>query len=378
MSRRKSISYLYIFCAFLLACEDPFDVPSANSNVGILVVEGRIGDEETLIQLSRTANLDSFSIKPEVNAVVQIENELGNVVGQLNEVEAGTYFLEMDLTINGKYRISIQTNNQEVYHSDYRTLLLTPPISDLVVKVDTLAGTLEILLSTRDVDNNTRYYLWDYSETHQYRARYTSRLDFDGEKLFRRSDENQITWCWKTEHSTDILSQSTIQFEEDLISNKRIIRYVLRQTEKFVIAYSILVNQYAVSADEYEFWTLLEKNSESLGTLFDPQPSQISSNLQCTSDPSKSVIGFIGSSTRSQKRVFVDGRDLVRNPSKKVFCNQFTISLSQPDEIIRILSKDNFIPTVYVPETNSVAYTTKFCADCREQGGTNVKPSFWF
>lgn len=380
MSIRKSIPYLCIFSMFLLGCEDPFRVPSAPSNQEILVVEGRIGNEETLIKLSRTTNLDSFKINPEVNAIVQIENELGNVVGQLNEIEAGQYFSDLDLTVNENYRIRIETNNQEIYQSDYSTLVLTPPISDLKIKVDTASSGIEVLLSTEDPNNNTRYYLWDYSETYEYVTKFTSVLEFDGEKVVPRSRDEQIRVCWKTDNSTDILVQSSVQFEKDVVRDRLIVGYDLAETKKFIIGYSILVNQYALSEEEYEFWSLLENNSESFGTLFDPQPSQLSTNIRCISDPEKQVIGFVGSSSKAEKRIYVLGRDLPRSSQNtKLFCTEKTIPLSEQDEIIRILSLGNFIPVDYVAgEIEALSYATKFCADCRVQGGTNVKPSFWF
>lgn len=388
MPIQKNISYLCIFCAFLLGCVDPFEVPSSTSDEGILVVEGRIGDEETLIRLSRTANLDSFSINPEGNAIVQIENELGGVIGQLNEVETGSYFLAIDLPANENYRIRIETTNQEVYESNFENLATTPPISDLSLKVDSV-GQLEVLLSTEDPTNNTRYYLWDYTETYEYSSPFTSLLQYDGAEVVPRdrNSDDQIGICWTTEFSSDILVQSSVQFEQDIVSDRPIVSYELSETPKFLRAYSILVNQYTLTADEFEFWSLLEKNTESLGTLFDPQPSQLRTNLQCISDPQKSVIGYIGASSRTQMRFFVRNEDIpkaFRNREVlQLFCEVGVVSLGQFSEVSRLFSEGEYVPIELLPNDTDipdVSYTTKFCADCREQQGqgTNIRPSFWF
>lgn len=354
---------------------DPFEVPSNVSNQAILVVEGRIGNEETRIQLSRTANLEAFTIRPELNAIVRIENEQGNVVGQLSEVGAGGYFLDIDLTVNEKYRMRIETGNREVYLSNYSTLVSTPPIADLDVKFDTAGLNLEILLSTEDPSNNTRYYLWDYTETYEYNSRFRSVLEFEGGQIIPRRDENDIHVCWETDNSSGILVQSSIQFEKDIISKKRIVSYSLNETDKFKRAYSILVNQYALSREEFEFWSLLEKNTESLGTLFDPQPSQISTNLACISDPQKRVIGYVGSSSTTQKRIFISGKDLPRNPELVVsFCRLLSVPESGAS---RIFANQNNVPVSW-NDFGGVLYSTKYCTDCREMGGTNVRPSFWF
>ena len=53
----------------------------------------------------------------------------------------------------------------------------------------------------------------------------------------------------------------------------------------------MLVNQYALTREAHEYWTLKKNNSESLGGLFDPLPSQAASNFRCVSHPDEPVFG---------------------------------------------------------------------------------------
>ncbi|MEJ7664694.1 MAG: DUF4249 family protein [Hymenobacter sp.] len=50
-------------------------------------------------------------------------------------------------------------------------------------------------------------------------------------------------------------------------------------SSKLYYLYSILVRQYALTPEEFAYWDKLRKNTENLGTLFDPLPSQLSGNV---------------------------------------------------------------------------------------------------
>ncbi|MGC4023430.1 MAG: DUF4249 family protein [Cyclobacteriaceae bacterium] len=67
----------------------------------------------------------------------------------------------------------------------------------------------------------------------------------------------------------------------------------------------MLVKQQALSEEAYNFWFQLQTTTQNLGGLFDPLPSQVNSNVQCESDPSKTVLGFFSGSSVSSKRIFI-------------------------------------------------------------------------
>ena len=49
----------------------------------------------------------------------------------------------------------------------------------------------------------------------------------------------------------------------------------------------------------------MKKNTEQVGTLFDAQPSQISGNFKCLTNPGELVIGFVEVTEEQTKRAFI-------------------------------------------------------------------------
>jgi hypothetical protein len=139
------------------------------------------------------------------------------------------------------------------------------------------------------------------------------------------------------------------------------------------------VRQYALDKQAYQFYELLRKNTESLGTIFDPQPSVITGNIRSLSDPNELVIGYIGVTTMQQQRIFIDASRLGLErfnilkecPSTEVVNNRDSLAQYPPH---------NWWPYDAIFEGFGIkAYkmATLRCVDCRLRGGANVKPSFW-
>lgn len=55
--------------------------------------------------------------------------------------------------------------------------------------------------------------------------------------------------------------------------------YGSKSSEKINTYYVILVKQYALYSDQFEFLTNLKKTIEQLGTLFEAQSAQLASNI---------------------------------------------------------------------------------------------------
>src|SRR5690606_20295076 len=53
--------------------------------------------------------------------------------------------------------------------------------------------------------------------------------------------------------------------------------------------YRIKILQYSLTAEAYEFWRLLQQEQSSVGSIFDPPPARIGSNLFSTTNPEEQV-----------------------------------------------------------------------------------------
>jgi uncharacterized protein DUF4249 len=142
--------------------------------------------------------------------------------------------------------------------------------------------------------------------------------------------------------------------------------------------YSINVKQYAMSQEAYQFMQKMKKNTEQVGTLFDAQPSQITGNIKCLSDPNEPVIGFVEVTEEQTKRTFVYNSQ-VPGWNYSPPCIQYVI-LNTVDDMNK--NGSALFPTV--PKTltplggvqDFYAANMESCIDCTTRG-VNHKPVFW-
>jgi hypothetical protein len=362
---------------FLSSCLEPYNPPATSNRIKILVVDGFVNSSEG-ISTVRLSNANELSNPkkpaPEINAAVTISTDTGTTY-QLTEQDSGLYTVSgLTLDNKQKYRVNISTSNGGEYASDYIELKQSPSMD--VTWEPTNEG-VNILLNTIDPTGKLQYYRWDYAETWQYRAAYDSYYKLVNAEVVELAEEEKVFNCWSASRSTNILIGSSVLLSEDIISNLPIM-FLPKGSKKLEVKYSILVKQTALSKEEYDFWQQLKKNTESLGSLFDPQPSQVLGNIHNISNPSAPVLGYFSGGVVQEKRIFIDFYDLpnhLRIFDTRSNCSYDTILARDVAGLFEYERLINIVP-LRGPE---IAYskTLTECADCREQGGVNVKPKFW-
>jgi hypothetical protein len=205
--------------------------------------------------------------------------------------------------------------------------------------------------------------------------------------VYRNANELMHT-CWKTVISTKISIASTVRLAEDVVYNYPLI-YLPSGSQKMQIMYSVLVRQRAISKEEYNFMDQLEKTTESVGGLFDPQPSQVPGNIHNLSDPTSPVLGYFSAGDATEKRFFLSFSELPDH--LQVFprpsgCRPDTICVFQTIprayicglDLVDLDGSEIIGSALYTgPTVTGYTKTTVQCADCRSQGGTLTKPAFW-
>jgi hypothetical protein len=367
----------FFILIFIAGCKDVYNPPLKNVGYNYLVVEGNIvaGNDSTFIHLSRTIPVDdSSTAQPELNAIIKVESQDGEIY-QLQDANNGSYFsASLNINANKNYRLHIFTSDGKEYASDYVPVKITPPIDSVSWKLDNSTG-VNIYVSTHDATNSTQYYRWQYVETWEHRPKYNSELICDrslgGVRL--RSPGEQIYRCWNTNTSGAILIASTENLSADVLYEKQLINIPYGST-KIDRVYSILVTQYALTKEAYEYWDNLKKNTEDLGSIFDPQPFADYGNMHSISDPSEPVLGYISACTATQQRIFIDWTQ-VQWPYSFPNCEDTTVT---PDKIDTVFSSFNYLPIHYVLSPPGAVFgSLAECADCRlDGGGTTVKPPY--
>jgi hypothetical protein len=122
----------------------------------------------------------------------------------------------------------------------------------------------------------------------------------------------------------------------------------------------------------------MKKNTEALGTIFDPQPSLLKGNIHCVSDPGEIVIGYVNATTVREERIFISEPQLV-NRGFNIYESCPSYRVPNNNDSLRVFIPPGWPYAAIFEGLAIVAYEVadSRCIDCRERGGSNVKPSFW-
>lgn len=371
--RAKQILIFLLTLLILPGCITKF-IPAVNENKEVLVVQGLITDQQETdtIKLSKSIPFGRLSdASPVTGSIVTISDDQGNRY-LLTELKPGTYITDASgfRGVPGRfYRLHISTGGDIKlnYESFPVEMKAVPPIDSLYYEKIVVEqpfknfkgiDACQIYLNTHDPSDNCKFYRWDFSETWEF------RLLFDV--------PNQTCWISDKSHSINI--KSTVAFEESRISRLPV-NYITNATDRLRTKYSILVNQYSISEDEYKYWEKIQNVSVQVGGLYDLIPSSIPSNIQCIENPEEEVLGYLSVSAKSSKRIFIKDKfeGIIDNYSD---CVTDTIHSNKPpglNETVWILLSH----LCSFPCSPTYEITThKKCTDCTLRG-TTIKPLFW-
>ena len=379
----------YLLVLFLFCCKKPYNPPVIASVNSYLVVEGVInsGNDSTVIKLSKTVNLNArVTLNPLIGATVTVESNQ-NGTWALTGDNAGNYVSAgLNLPVSGQYRLRINTADGKQYLSDFIAVKPTPPIDSVGYTVQNKG--VQLYVNSHDPANNTHYYRWDYNETWIFHAKYESQymLDPVTNQIVPRPYDKSVYYCYANDASSNILLNSTAKLSKDEVYQSPLTS-VPFNSEKFEVTYSILVRQYALTGDAYQFYLNIQKNTEQLGSIFDAQPSQLQGNIHNIADANEPVIGYLSVTNVQSKRIFLTGaivptgtvinypydceQDTAVFKNKQNYNDVQNILINPP--LTDLPTEALFTPTGAI---YGYLYSSLGCTDCTLRGTTKV-PSFW-
>ncbi|MCF0065278.1 DUF4249 domain-containing protein [Dyadobacter chenwenxiniae] len=376
LKRIFNLKYLIALLLIPEGCIVPFSPPEVSLDEQYLVVDGFFnvgGNDSSRIELRRTQNVNQTD-QPliETGAAIAVEAEKGRTYTFV-ESGAGTYFLPPgSYDMQDKYRIRIKTANGQEYLSDFVTVSRTPAIDSLAYKLDNVQNAMIFYVNAHDEQNKTQFYRWKFEETWEYESTYSSALEVVDSQVVSRKEN--ITKCWQNKKSGSILLGSTVRLSNDIIKDLPL-NTVPVSTNKLFRKYSILVTQYGLSRAAFEYWTELSKSTQLTGSLFDPQPAQVTGNIKNIADPKSLVFGYFSASTEETRRITI-------SPNLGIFprCTEpdtIPVQCSGFPDDPCAFNTQKLLLTYWGPRSDSVLVASPDCADCRTSGGTTRKPSFW-
>jgi hypothetical protein len=361
-------------------CIEPFtpDIPS--DEIGVLVVEGYInaGRGKTVIRLSSSTSVNDSEqlVNPQTKATVQIvDNYNQNFL--LTEIETGIYSTgELNLPTDAQYRLDIRLENGKTYQSKLTSVKVTPPIDSITWEIQ---DQLNLYVNSHDASGNTRFYKFSYHEDWEIASPLKALLKWENDtiKITTLAEKVAMANCWKKADSKDLLFTSAKALQKDEI--KFNILTIPIGAEKTSVKYSVIVDQHALTEEDYNYQWLMQRNTSLTGSFFDPTPSQLYGNIESLSAPDELVVGYVAAYTTEKKTLFILNSEL---PSVDGGFQCLTQQFRQDDQsLMNQFLGDN---SLYVPyqtwidaETRAwVLVIERQCVDCRVYG-SSIKPDYW-
>jgi hypothetical protein len=388
---KRFLFYFYLMVSFC-SCVEPFQ-PNlrVEDTKPLLVVDGLLTDETGpfRVHLSTSGPVDKmYSSQPYKGAEVMITDNKGNTWQLYDNLNGWYETSENDLKGIPGTSYTLKINDTEGNHFESTPELLqdVPEIDSVYCKEFQKArfengsvyedNWLNILLDSHDPTGTTKYWLWRFEETWEIRMLTYVRVRhgetgspgvFYSDETVEIDDEKEI--CWVSMPSTSVLIKSTLNALDTDIKEFQI-QSLGPGEDKLYIRYSILVKQYALNQESYDFWKKLKVFNEEAGGIFSKIPAPTFGNITCTSGDKK-ALGYFSASAVKTKRIFINPVDHHINTESPY---EGCVYLTDPNPAIYF--RWVYFTTIANTDTKLWVYDDDICTDCRAYG-TNVKPDFW-
>ena len=386
---KKRISLLLTILTAFISCIEEYKISDEVSTdyQSELVIQGRIlSGESSTFYISRTLPFGS-----ENGMDYKIENAEITIIGKNGfKSEPATYDRQkeqytidtMNLPANTQYAVNILLEDT-VYQSDFQELQTSPEIDAITYKENN--DGISIHVSTHDKEDGSRAFMWTYEEDWEFH----SDIDFvhsSGKFLYNNDIypivgmENPYLYCWGHQKSGNIHIYSTENLKENAVKEHELLQIPINDIRIYYI-YSILVNQWVLNNEAYNYYKTLKLYSENMGGLFSPIPTEIDGNIKCISNPSVKVKGYVIAATIVEKRIFIYENDFQNINSEYSNCMKFTPAnysnwTSSWMEIMRAGNAVIYTTHGDLDESSILYY--KECFDCRTvKESTKKRPDFW-
>jgi hypothetical protein len=360
---------------FSSACQEEIDLASHEFKKHVYV-DGGITNEQPpyAVEVYVSSPLDDPRRIPYTNCTVTIHENTGRSEN-LIETDPGVYKSSAG-GIKGKvgnaYRIAIETPDGRRYRSDFTTMESPVGIDTVYGKVankEQLNSVYDIkgyqfYISSRQGDSET-YLLWKMKETYEYTADYEyAGMMYQG-RMYEPESKDSIYRCWRTRDVPEVFAASTINLQPPKISDKPL-HFVSNQSKRLQELYSLMVRQYTIDREAYNYWNDIGEQIEGGDFLNVRQPFQIQGNVYNPEDDEEAVLGYFNVASVDKKRIFI-------NPVMEL--DRIKCHIKYNVLFLYRISFQNPVYFGYGPKGRGVV--SEGCIDCRLEGGELEKPDFW-
>lgn len=387
----KRLLYPLMICLVFAACVEEYKIPESRTTAydAELVIQGRIlAGDKSIIYITQTQPLNSKE-EPEsvLNAQVTIIGQNG-YESELAEfdIEQNCYTIDtQELPSNTLYAVQVKIEG-EIYQSEFQSIQYTPEIDEVSYKEKTDGITIHI--TTYGDEKASRFYMWTYEEDWEFHADINmlalSGIPLYSDKFYQFENryDNPYYYCWIHNSSKNIHLYSTLELQENTAKNVELLQIPIDDIRISYI-YSILVKQWGLSENAYNYYRTIELYSEESAGLFTPIPTDVLGNVSCISNPEKRVRGYVLASQTTTKRIFIYESNFKELTSEYSTCTiQYPPVPPTPGWTnswdYQMRTYGAVIYTKYGKINMDAVKYSKDCVDCRTvEGATKKRPDFW-
>ena len=392
INRLLQMCRLGILLLFLSSCVEEYVLPDeiAEQYTEQLYIEGKIlSGTESIVYVMKTAGMNTGGIFNVPDAKVYVLAENGFRTENATYSTSGAYLIQTgelnDLT---RYKLVVEYEGN-IYESDYQYLQASQEIDEIGFTEDFDKGEVRIWVNTQGDNQHTSYYMWTFEEDFEYHSMFDMRVIRTSAGYLHYSKNyypevtdyvNPYYYCWIHRNSHQILIYGTDVLTENAVK-QHVINKLTLDTPDLQTLYGITVYQSNLSPEAYAYYSQMKSNTEEMGSLFAPMPTEVYGNITCKNNPKIKVRGFVTASTTTMKRFFISASDLKQVKcqwrdgkmlTKPIFSEGYASSL------ISYLNNGYAVVSIDPSQItdSDVAYTAP-CINCLLSGGTKDKPEWW-
>ncbi len=302
--------HIIIFSLLIQACKKPYDDPPIQESKSCLVVECTITNEPPpyTVLISKSVPYNSNLNPPKITgAIITINDDIGNIENVIEYPKHSGIYQTLATGMRGQigrsYKIKINLQDGKNYESDWEKINASPTIDSIYAD----PGQVQYLLQEPD----GTYYV----STKNGMNLHIDFTPFTDQDYYYKVETNYIQQTEKIiEGALTIYSWSTntLVFNNGLKAS--IAEYSGPVKEFFIgfvpevlivdsntitVSDGEIINSsiYSVSKKIYQIFT--EENTQGVpsNSIFDPIPTQLSSNLKCVSDTTQTVFGYFAAAS---------------------------------------------------------------------------------
>lgn len=298
--------YIIVFLLLLFSCKEIYE-PDTEFLENVVVVNGLITNEpgQHRIQINLTSKNET---RPLNGAYVYVMDNEGNMTVFTEPFsgwyENGMYYSPETFAAEyGKtYQLFITTQEGKEYESKVQTMLQPIQIDSIYGKKiikeylspTASGGYIKLPVSGWDVHA-------DLTNTPEENPKF--RMNVSLLLLYEYSTEGSIQiiyYCWKKVNMVEILNINTPRFDTENLGIRNHLLCFMPQSktnynlseEQNISKYILVLRQYRLNPDSYEYYKGIKEQLSAEGKLFDPIASQLKGNIKSKSNPKEIVLGF--------------------------------------------------------------------------------------